>query len=454
MKTVSPARQRRRAIIGSTIGGALEWYDFTLYGLASALVIGPLFFPSSSSVSGTLISLATFGVGFFARPVGGIIFGNLGDRLGRRKILVVSLILMSVSTFLIGCLPGYHTAGVISPVLLVLLRIGQGIGAGSEYAGATLLAAEYAPDRHRGLFAAIPAMGAPLGVILAGLVFGGFSALPNDQFLAWGWRVPFLLSSVLFVVGLWIRMYVQESPVFEANTQHQSPERRIGLVGLLRHHPIPLLKALMISVGPNATSYLPAVLGVSYLSNTLGLGPSTGTNAVIISNIGALIMLPLVGTLADRIGRRPISIFGAVLVIVLAFPFFALLDTKNPTLIVLAFVLFFSVAGHCMLGTQASLLPEQFPTEVRYSGIAVSREMASAIVGGTLPFVATALIAATGGTAAVSILVMVIAAVTLTGGLLVRESRGSSLLTLDQGRGSTTDEGAVQFAKPAAERQR
>lgn len=419
-------RQRRRAVIASTIGAALEWYDFTLYSLASALVIGPVFFPSDDSVRGTLSALATFGVGFVARPVGGIIFGNLGDRVGRRSILVITLVLMSVSTFGIGVIPGHDRIGVLAAVLLVILRIAQGLGAGAEYAGATLLAAEHAQDRRRGLTSAIPTMGSPVGSILASIVLGLFSLLPHDQFLSWGWRIPFLLSAVLFGFGLWMRLHVGESPVYAAEAADRT-ERKVGVVELVRRHPVPLLKALMLNAGPNVTSYLPTVLGVSYLANNLEMPEITGTNAVIIGNIGAMIMLPTAGHLTDRFGRRPVFIVGALIAAVAAIPFFLLLDSKNVVLIGVAFLLMFSIAGHCMLGSQASLLAEQFPTAVRYSGIAVSRELASALVGGTLPFVSAALIAATGSSRSVSILAMIIVCIAATGALLMKDRRGQTL---------------------------
>lgn len=418
-------RQTARAVVASTIGASLEWYDFTLYGLASSLVLGPVFFPSDSTTKSLLASFATFGVGFFARPIGGIVFGHFGDRIGRRRVLVITLILMSISTFAIGILPSPDSVGILAPILLVVLRIAQGFGAGAEYAGATLLAAEYAPPSRRGVLASVPPMGSPIGSLLASAVFGAFAALPNEQFHAWGWRIPFLLSVVLFAFGLYVRLHISETPVF--TSQQPLSSRRVGIVELLRKYPVPALKALMLNTGPNVTSYLPATYGVAYLSNTLGMPPTAGTKAMIIANAASIIVLPIAGSIADRVKRTYVFCFGAGLAIVMAFPFFALLNTGHTLLIWLGYVLMFAIAGQSVIASQASLLSEQFPTEVRYSGVAVTRELASALVGGTLPFIATAMVSLTGGTTGVAILTIVIGLIAAIGALLMHDHKGESL---------------------------
>lgn len=419
---------RRRAIIASTVGLAMEWYDFTLYGVASALVFGTVFFPSNSPTLSLLASFATFGVGFAARPIGGFLFGSLGDRLGRRTILLATLTLMGISTFLMGLLPSHATVGVLAPVLLVVLRIAQGLGSGAEYAGSTLLGAEYAPDRRRGLMAAIPSTGSPLGVILASAVITPFAALPHAQFLAWGWRVPFLFSVLLFGVGIYIRLHVMETPVFQQQAMATQARPRVPAFTVVHRRPKQFGTAFLLNIGPNVTSYLPAVYALSFLTDNVGMPPTVGTTALLVANIGALIMLPFSGYLSDRLGRRAVFIGGALLCAVMAFPFFVMLETGSIPLIWIAFLLVFTVSGDALLGSQASMLPELFPTAMRYSGVAFSRELASAAVGGTIPFIATAIVAFGGGTTGVSILVIVLALVAGLGAYLARETRGTSLL--------------------------
>ncbi|MBS1814694.1 MAG: MHS family MFS transporter [Acidobacteria bacterium] len=426
MRTAS-TRERNRALVAGTIGAALEWYDFTLYGIASAIVLGPVFFPSENPVFSLLSSFASFGVGFFARPFGGIIFGNLGDKIGRRLTLVLTLTLMSVSTFGIGCLPSFARGGIWAPALLVLFRIMQGLGSGSDIAGATLLASEYAPNHRRGLMAAIPLTGNPLGAILASAVFGLCTMLPRNEFMTWGWRIPFLLSAFLFVIGLYVRLGIQESPVFEKAKQQRHTETRTGFLALLRCCPDTFFKALMLNVGPNVTSYLPTAYGLAYMTQTLHLSPTVGTNTLAICNVCILVVQPLAGHIADKVGRRKVFISGALLAAALAFPFFSLLKTGKPSMILLGFILLFVLAGSAVLGSQASLLPEQFPTEVRYSGVAVSREFASALVGGTLPFIATAVVTATGSSWAVSLLCVALMLIAAVGAFLCKEGKGKSL---------------------------
>ena len=415
-------KQRRRVLFATTIGAALEWYDFTLYGIASAVVLGPLFFPSEDPLFSLLGALASYGVGLFARPFGSLIFGNMGDRLGRQKILVITLILMSVSTFAIGCLPTYATIGYWAPAILVLLRVLQGLGAGSEYAGATLMAFEYAPKHRRGLLAAIPATGNPLGMLLASAVFGVVAMLPTDDFMSWGWRIPFLLSALLFGIGLYIRSRVQESPAFvQAKREH--PAARTGMIELFRNHRAPFVKALMLNGGPNVTGYLPAAFGLAYMTAALKFAPSVGVTIFAISNVFLLAVQPLAGMLADKVGGRRVFIGGALLGAASAYPFFWLLETGQPPLILIAYLLLFTLSGGIMLGAQASFLADQFPTEVRFSGVAISRELASGLVGGTLPLIATALTSAVDGTWMIGLLSVALMLIAVLGAYLSRGAR-------------------------------
>lgn len=429
----------RRVVSASTVGTALEWYDFTLYGTAAALVFGKVFFSSQDPLVGTLASFATFAVGFVARPIGGVLFGSWGDRSGRKLMLVVTLSLMAASSTLIGLLPDYDTIGVAAPIVLVVLRVLQGLGSGAEFAGSTLMAAEHAPDHRRGLFAAIPAAGNAMGVILASAVFTPFTLLPDEQFLSWGWRVPFLLSVVIVGVGLYIRLRVPESPAFES-TRQAGATASLPLATAVRTAPRRLGLAFLANIGPNVASYVPAVFALSYIANDLGLPESVGTVGLLIANLVKLVTLPLCGALSDRFGRRPVFISGALLCAVLAFPFFWLLDTEHVLLIWLALTLVLTISNDMMLGPQASMLAEQFDTRTRYTGVAVTRELAGAAVGGTLPFAATAILGATGGASwGISVLMIGLSVLAALGAFLLPETAGGRLVHKEVSAGPEPD---------------
>ncbi|MEO3792964.1 MFS transporter [Nonomuraea sp. B10E15] len=436
----------RRVVSASTIGTALEWYDFMLYGTAAALVFGKVFFPEGDPLAATLASLGTFAVGFFARPVGGLLFGHLGDRHGRRFVLVVTLTVMAVSSTAIGLIPDYGSIGVAAPVLLVLLRVTQGLGAGAEYAGGALMAAEHAPPGRRGLFAAIPPTGNALGVILAALVFTPFTWLPEDAFLSWGWRVPFLVSILILPVGLYIRSRVDETPAF-TETVEAGDRSRAPLVAVLREAPGSLLKSFLVSVGPNVATYIPSVYALSYVTENVGLAAAVATGGLLVANTIKLVTLPLSGALSDRFGRKPVFIAGATLCSVAAFPFFWLLDTGNTMLVWLAMVVVLTFANDLMLGSQASMLPEQFPTRMRFTGVAAGRELAAAAAGGTLPFIAAFLTARTQGTWAISALMVVMCAIAIAGALGVRDGRSMPFHGRDEEAGDGTP-AAVRHTAP------
>lgn len=419
----------RRVVSASTVGTALEWYDFMLYGTASALVFGRVFFTGNDPVADTLASLATFAVGFFARPVGGLLFGHFGDRFGRRLVLMITLIVMSVSSTMIGLIPSYATIGLFAPALLVLLRILQGLGAGAEYAGGSLMAAEHAPPRRRGLFAAIPPTGNALGVILAALVFTPFTWLPEDAFLSWGWRIPFLASILILPVGIYIRLRVEETPAFQANVGRPDSAPVAPLVTVIKTQPRSLISGFLLSIGPNVATYVPSVYALSYIVADVGQAAAIGTIGLMIANVIKLVTLPTSGWLSDRFGRRPVFISGAVLCAVAAFPMFWLLDTGNPLAIWFAMVLVLTFANDLMLGSQASMLAEQFETPVRYTGIAFCRELSAALVGGTLPFMAAFLNSRTDGTWSISMLMICLCALAVVGASRTRDGRHLSFVS-------------------------
>ncbi|HLT62856.1 MAG TPA: MFS transporter, partial [Microlunatus sp.] len=371
--------------------------DFSLYGTAAALVLPRVFFPDGDPTIGVLSSLATFAVGFFARPVGGVIIGILGDRYGRRQMLLVTLLLMSASSLLIGLLPGYASIGLLAPALLVVLRVLQGLGAGGEYAGAMLLSAEHAQTRHRGLNASIASVGNAVGSVVATAVFFGVQALMSEEtFLAWGWRVPFLLSIGVAIAGVLIRLRVTDSPEFTgAVASHGVARSRFTDMFRLGGRRIPL--AMLMSIAPNVLSYLPSVYALSYLATSVGAEPWIGLIGIIIANLLKIVTIPTAGWLSDRFGGKKIMIIGSIAGAVLFYPFFFLLDTGTPVLVWAALVMIFTLCCDMSLASQAAMLSSLFPVRVRYTSVTFSREITGALVGGTLPLVAAALTGLGGG---------------------------------------------------------
>lgn len=413
----------RRVAFASAIGTALEWYDFLLYGTASAIVFGRVFFPGSDPATGTLESLATFAVGFFARPFGGLLFSHIGDKHGRRIVLMLTLIVMGAASTLVGLIPSFDAIGVLAPILLVALRILQGLGAGAEYAGGSLMAAEHAPRKRRGFFSAIPQAGNAVGAILGSLVFTPFTLLPEESFLAWGWRVPFLLSIVIVPIGLYIRFRVNESPAFTVHVETKKERTRAPILTVLRTAPRAVVLGLLVSIGPNVATYVPSVYILSYITDNLGLAASIATGALIIANAIKLVTLPLSGYLSDLFGRRNVFCAGALLTMLAAFPMFWLLDTKNVLAVWFAVVLVLTFGLDLMLGSQGAMLAEMFDTNVRYTGMAFCREIAAAAVGGTLPFVAAWLNGLTSGTWTISVLMIVLCLVAGAGACGTKDRR-------------------------------
>ncbi|MEV0109237.1 MFS transporter [Nocardia sp. NPDC050799] len=387
-------RRARKAGIAALVGTTLEWYDFLIYGTAAALILNKLFFPTISPVAGTLATFATYAVGFLARPLGGIVLGNLGDRLGRKTMLVLTLVLMGVATTLIGVLPTYDQIGAWAPALLILLRLVQGFGAGGEYAGAVVLSVEHGDQRRRGLAGAWAPAGFALATLLATGVFQLFLLLPDDQFRQWGWRVPFLLGLVMLVIGYFIRSGVDETPAFEKAKQAEETEP--GLFAALRNQPKSFLVVIGARFAENGFAYLFPVFAVAFLTQQLGLSESLALTAVIIASAVQVGGVPLFAWLSDRWGRRPVYAAGAVASALWTVPFFLLLETREPVAVVVGFVVGLGICYPAMLAPQAAWFAELFETKTRLAGFAFAREIGSVLAGGFLPLIATALLAWSG----------------------------------------------------------
>jgi metabolite-proton symporter len=411
-----------RIAIASFIGTAIEFYDFYIYGTAAALVFGALFFPSFAPLAGTLLAFATFAVGFIARPLGAILFGHFGDRIGRKRMLIVSLVLMGGATVAVGLIPSYESIGVLAPVLLVIARFLQGIGLGGEWGGAVLLATEYAPPGKRGLYSAFPQLGPAVGFILGNALFLLLDATMSDEtFRAVGWRIPFLASAVLLVVGYYIRMRIAETPVFQAALERQE-RSRVPFVDLLRSQPLVLLLATLSFILAHTLFYTVTTFALSYGTATLHADRTTMLLAamVAVAVMGAATLWFAVQS--DRIGRKRLSLASAVLAAVWAFPLFWLIDTGNPLLITLGMtggLLCFAM----LYGPMGAFLPELFRVRYRYSGASVAYSASGIVGGGLTPIFATNLLASTGSSAAVSAYVLVIAVICILSLLPLRETK-------------------------------
>jgi metabolite-proton symporter len=392
--------QRRRAVFASTVGTSIEWYDFFLYGTAAALVFPDLFFPDQSKFAGILLSYGTQFVGFAARPIGAAIFGHFGDRIGRKGTLVATLLLMGIGTFLIGCLPTYASIGVLAPVLLVLLRIAQGLGVGGEWGGSVLLAMEWGSRKRRGLMASFPQMGVPMGLLLATAAVKLMEAWTGDSFLTWGWRVPFLLSAVLVVIGLYVRLRVMESPEFAA-VRKQETVVKMPVLEVIRTQPREILTSAFVRLSEQAPFYLFITFVLTYGVEQVGLEKGDLLNYTLVAAGLGLVSVPLFGYLSDLIGRRLMYGIGIVGTALFAFPYYGLLDTGKSGFVLLAIVA--SLIFHDMqYGPQAALIAERFGTNVRYSGAGLGYQLASVIAGGPAPLIAAKILEETGSSTWIS----------------------------------------------------
>ena len=406
------ARAARRVALASAVGTTIEWYDFFIYGTAAALVFGPQFFSRASPLAGTLAAFATFAVGFVARPLGGIVMGHYGDRIGRKSMLVFSLTLMGAATFAIGLLPTYAQIGAWAPTLLVLLRFTQGFALGGEWAGAVLMSVEHAPPARRGLFGSFVALGLPFGIILSNLVFLLVSSATTEtQFARWAWRIPFLASAVLVAVGLFVRLRVEESPLF-AELRRAGTAHRLPLVDVVRRDARTVLLATGSYVGIGGLGYLVIVYFVSYANRELGLPLPTVLGLVLVAAVVLAASIVAFGTWSDRLGRRRVMVWGCTALVAWSLVFFPLADTGSLPAIALSIVVMMTLQG-AYLGPQPAVFAELFDTGVRYSGASLSLQLGTVLGGGLAPLVATALHGAAGASWPVTLYAAALASISL-----------------------------------------
>lgn len=379
----------------SAIGTTIEWYDFFLYGVATPLVLNKVFFPNFDPVAGTLLAYTTFFVGFVSRPIGGIIFGHYGDRIGRKTVLILTLLIMGIATFLIGLLPTYASIGIWAPVALLVLRIFQGIGIGGEWGGAVLMAVEHSPTGRRGFYGSWPQIGVPAGLLLSAGVIYLLSYLPEADFFAWGWRVAFLLSAVLVALGLYIRLKILETPAF-VKAKEEEKVVAVPVVELFKTHGKNTLLGLGARYIEGVTFNIFGVFIVGYLTSTLNMSRQTALAGVMISSALMIVMLPIYGYLSDRIGRRKVFAIGALLIGVLTFPSFWLMQSASPLLVWIAIAIPFAFIYPAVYGPQAALFSELFDTRVRYSGISFVYQFSGIFASGLTPIIATMLLTSGG----------------------------------------------------------
>jgi metabolite-proton symporter len=421
----------RRVVVASLIGTTIEWYDFFLYGTAAALVFNKLFFPKSDPLTGAMLAFATYALGFVARPVGGLVFGHFGDRIGRKRLLMLSLMLMGVSSTLIGVLPSYAQVGALAPLLLTLLRLVQGFAVGGEWGGAVLMAGEFGDARRRGTWAGWPQVGVPAGNLLAAGVLALMAGVQNSHdFLAWGWRVPFLLSAVLVAIGWWVRSRLDESPVFESAVANAPKLDVAPALEAIRARPGGIAIGAGLKFGENISYYLITAVSITYATEVAHISRAMALNALLAGAAVECVAMPLFSALSDRIGRRWVYAIGAGGMGVWMFGFFKLLDT-GATWPVMAAIIVGLILHGAMYGPQAAFISELFPTRFRYSGASIAYQLTSVFAGSLAPIIALWLLRRTGSTTGISIYAALACAVSLFAALKARETRGHSYEAID-----------------------
>jgi MFS family permease len=428
-RTPNPG-ELRRVIVASLIGATIEWYDFFLYGTAAALVFNKLFFPKSDPLTGTMLAFATYALGFVARPIGGIVFGHFGDRVGRKRLLMLSLAMMGLASTLIGVLPTYDQAGVAAPLLLITLRLIQGFAVGGEWGGAVLLAAEYGDAKGRGSRAGWAQVGVPAGNLLAAGVLAAMAVQSKADFLAWGWRVAFLLSSLLVAIGWWVRSTIAESPVFSAARQAAEGVPRAPAIEALRTRPGGIATGVGLRFGENVSYYIVTALSLTYVTDIVGMSRSAALNALLVGAFAECLTMPLFSALSDRIGRRWVYALGASGMAIWAFAFFRLLASGASWPVMTAIVVGLILHG-AMYGPQAAFISELFPTRFRYTGASIAYQLTSIFAGSLAPIIALWLLHATGSSLGISIYVAGACAISAFCALAARETSGESFAAID-----------------------
>jgi metabolite-proton symporter len=422
----------RKVVLASVIGTTIEWYDFFLYGTAAALVFNRLFFAPTDPLTGTMLAFSTYALGFAARPLGGIVFGHFGDRIGRKRLLMLSLLLMGSSTVAIGLLPTFTQIGIAAPLLLTLLRLVQGFAVGGEWGGAVLMAAEYGDADRRGVWAGWPQVGVPIGNLLAAGILALMTALlSDDEFIAWGWRIPFLVSAVLVGVGWWVRVSLDETPIFEEVRRRGEHVGRAPLLEAFRLRPRAIAIGMGLRVGENAAYYVITAFSITYLTEVVHTSRSVALNALLLGAAVECVTLPLAAWASDRVGRRPVLAVGSGGLALWAFVFFWMLGTGETAAIVPAVILALVLHG-AMYGPIAATLTELFPTRVRYSGASFCYQTTSIFAGSLAPLISLALLRRTNSTTPIAIYVFICCAITFVSVLFARETRGMTFAELER----------------------
>jgi metabolite-proton symporter len=418
--------QLRKAVVAATVGTTIEWYDFFIYGTAAGLVFGKLFFPNEDPLTATLAAFGTYFVGFIGRPIGAAIFGHYGDRIGRKATLIATLMCMGLATFAIALVPTYDSIGIWGAIILTILRVIQGIGVGGEWGGSVLISMEWARSHgNRGLIASWPQFGVPAGLFLSNLVILGFSAWAGDNFLSWGWRIPFLLSIILVGIGLWVRLGILETPVFQKLVSERKVEKA-PIAEVIRRQPREILLSALLRMAEQAPFYIFTAFVFAYATTTLKMSRDFVLTAVLCASVVSFVTIPLSGHISDRIGRRRMYLIGAAVTGLFGFLYFGMVDTAIPWVVFIAIVL--SLIPHDMMyGPQAALIAEAFTPRLRYSGASLGYQLASIIAGGPAPLIATALFAAYHSGYAIAIYIAACAVVSLIATALMPDYTGQDI---------------------------